>query len=147
MPTVVDCSPPVEIDLSKRSPGGNFSEINIILIMADLDFNELFPRSWKQDKLSKNYIKGQYSAAELDILRESIVKYGIEHNLSEEELLKLITDTNKTSQPKVWAEIAKALPQRTVLSVYNQVKQKFNPENYGGQWSYEEEELLKNLVL
>lgn len=41
--------------------------------------------------------------------------------------------------PKAWLEIAKALPNRTVQSVYKFVKSKWNPDNYKGHWTQEEE--------
>lgn len=41
--------------------------------------------------------------------------------------------------PKAWLEIAKVLPERTVDSVYKFIKAKFNPDNYQGHWTKEEE--------
>ncbi len=45
-----------------------------------------------------------------------------------------------------WCKIAESLPNRSVQSCHNFCRRKFNPNNYNGKWSKEEEELLLDLV-
>jgi len=42
-----------------------------------------------------------------------------------------------------WPKIAECLPNRTVQSCHNLCRRRFNPENYSGKWTSEEENLLK----
>ena len=46
-----------------------------------------------------------------------------------------------------WPKIAECLPDRSVQSCHNLCKRRFNPDNYGGKWSQEEEQLLLKLVV
>ena len=45
-----------------------------------------------------------------------------------------------------WCKIAEALPDRSVQSCHNFCRRKFNPNNYNGKWTREEEEILLKLV-
>jgi len=46
----------------------------------------------------------------------------------------------------IWTEIAECLPNRSILSIYNAAKRKFNPKNYRGKWSKMETDKLIELV-
>jgi hypothetical protein len=45
-----------------------------------------------------------------------------------------------------WCKIAECLPFRSVQSCHNLCRRRFNPNNYQGKWSEEEEALLIELV-
>jgi hypothetical protein len=70
---------------------------------------------------------------------EEISDYAARNHLSEQELNLLCTSTAKKALPKAWVQIAQVLPERSVLSIHNLVHRRFNPENYAGAWSKEEE--------
>ena len=45
-----------------------------------------------------------------------------------------------------WPKIAECLPDRSVQACHNLCKRRFNPDNYGGRWTQEEEGLLLEYV-
>lgn len=45
-----------------------------------------------------------------------------------------------------WCKIAESLPRRSVQSCHNFCRRKFNPNNYNGKWTKEEEAFLTELV-
>jgi hypothetical protein len=45
-----------------------------------------------------------------------------------------------------WCKIAESLPNRSVQSCHNFCRRKFNPNNYNGKWTEEEEQLLLDCV-
>lgn len=47
---------------------------------------------------------------------------------------------------KAWCKIAESLPSRSVQSIHNFCRRRFNPDNYSGKWSTKEEEALLDLV-
>ena len=47
---------------------------------------------------------------------------------------------------KAWPAIAECLPNRSVQSCHNVCRRKFNPDNYQGKWSQEDEAQLLHLV-
>ena len=86
-------------------------------------------RSWletNEDK--KDYKKGKFNEEELQQIKKSICRYVKEHNLGKEGILNLVSKS--TYEKKIWTEIAECLPNRSILSIYNAAKRKFNPNNY-----------------
>lgn len=70
--------------------------------------------------------------------------------MDEDALISLCTKSKEdlTEELKgAWCKIAESLPKRSVQSCHNFCRRKFNPNNYNGKWSKEEEELLKELVM
>ena len=47
---------------------------------------------------------------------------------------------------KAWCKVSETLPNRSVQSIHNFCKRRFNPENYSGKWTEGEEETLLDLV-
>lgn len=70
----------------------------------------------------------------------------MQNQLSEYELEQLCSASTKTSIPKAWVEIAACLPERSLMSIHNFVHRRFNPDNYKGNWTHEEEQRLLELV-
>ena len=67
--------------------------------------------------------------------------------MGEKGLIDLIH--GKIKNPDIfgaWSVIASCLPKRTVDSCYKLIKRKFNPDNYKGKWTPEEEKKLLELI-
>ena len=66
------------------------------------------------------------------------------------DVLTILCSKSKSDMPGelfgAWPKIAECLPKRTVQSCHNLCRRRFNPENYNGKWTNEEEELLRKLV-
>jgi len=60
-------------------------------------------------------------------------------------LIKLVSQKNEKNSG-AWAKIASVLPNRKVQSCHNVCRRKFNPYNYQGRWSEEDEENLISYV-
>lgn len=63
--------------------------------------------------------------------------------MDEKGIINLIQ--GKIKNPEIfgaWSVIASCLPERTVHSCYNLIKRRFNPDNYKGKWTPEEEKKL-----
>ncbi len=45
-----------------------------------------------------------------------------------------------------WPKISECLPNRTVQSCHNLCRRRFNPDNYSGKWTQDEENILKKLI-
>ncbi|CAD8176441.1 unnamed protein product [Paramecium octaurelia] len=116
------------------------------------DFNDLFPvndlqSSWKKKNEKKAPMKqGKFTEEEIEKVKESLISYALSQNLSEEQFADLFSNSQKTTMPKAWLQIAKVLPERSVDSVYKFIKARFNPDNYQGHWTKEEEQHLLQLI-
>ncbi|CAK79394.1 unnamed protein product (macronuclear) [Paramecium tetraurelia] len=116
------------------------------------DFNDLFPvndlqSSWKKKNEKKAPMKqGKFTEDEIEKVKESLISYALSQNLSEEQFANLFSNSQKTTMPKAWLQIAKVLPERSVDSVYKFIKARFNPDNYQGHWTKEDEQHLLQLV-
>ncbi|CAD8088202.1 unnamed protein product [Paramecium sonneborni] len=116
------------------------------------DFNDLFPvndlqSSWKKKNQQKASLKqGKFTEEEIEKVKESLISYALSQNLTEEQFADLFSNSQKTTMPKAWLHIAKVLPQRSVDSVYKFIKARFNPDNYQGHWTKEEEQHLIQLI-
>ena len=76
----------------------------------------------------------------------SVCKYAVCKQLDENGIIELIK--GKIKIPEIygaWSEISACLPYRSVDSCYKLIKRKFNPDNYKGKWTKEEEQKLLDL--
>jgi len=103
-------------------------------------------RTWNDYKSKTNLKKGQWSAKELNKLRKLICKYAAKHGLTAEQLGELCGDTTPAEFSNVWTQIAKFFPNRSVQAVHNACKRNFNPFNYKGRWTLQEEQQLIEYV-
>ncbi len=74
----------------------------------------------------------------------------VEADLDEDDLIGLCSKPKEELSEELrgaWCKIAESLPKRSVQSCHNFCRRKFNPNNYGGKWSKEEEEFLKTEVM
>lgn len=72
-----------------------------------------------------------------------------ENGWDEDELIALCSKAKEELNGELkgaWCKIAEALPKRSVQSCHNFCRRKFNPNNYNGKWSKEEEEFLLDQV-
>ena len=98
-------------------------------------------RRWNDYK-KKEMQKGAFTENEKEKIIEAVFQYGYDNNLSENELLALITDKQIKSDKTIWPTIAECLQDRSVQSIHNLCKRIFNPYNYKGEWTQDEVDKL-----
>lgn len=79
----------------------------------------------------------------------SICAYVRENNLGINGLIDLCSKSKEELSEEMkgaWCKIAESMPQRSVQSCHNFCRRKFNPNNYNGKWTEDEEMLLVELV-
>jgi Myb-like DNA-binding domain len=79
----------------------------------------------------------------------ALCQHVVENDLGEEGLIDLCSkskDELSSELKGAWCHIAESLPNRSVQSCHNFCRRKFNPNNYHGKWTREEEETLMRLV-
>ena len=79
----------------------------------------------------------------------ALCQYVVQNDLGEEGLISLCSKPKEELGEELkgaWCKIAESLPNRSVQSCHNFCRRKFNPNNYNGKWTREEEELLLHLV-
>jgi hypothetical protein len=107
-------------------------------------------RTWNDHKKRKESLnRGKFHDYEVKILMNAICSYVKEHELGEDGLIGLCTKSKEemTDEMKgAWCKIAESLQNRSVQSCHNFCRRKFNPNNYNGKWTEEEEMLLLELV-
>lgn len=106
-------------------------------------------RVWNDYKDRKDIVKGKFTEQEIKIIVDSLCSYIQDNNFGEDTLVGLIqlSKEQMTEEMKgAWCKISESLPNRSVQSIHNLCKRKFNPNNYQGKWSHEEEEYLKELI-
>lgn len=86
--------------------------------------------------------KGIFTQKEIDTVKETLISYAYEHNLTEGDLLDLITEKQIKGESSAWTTIAECLSERSVQSIHNLCHRLFDPNNYKGEWSVEEEQTL-----
>ena len=108
-------------------------------------------RLWNDSKNRKDKLdRGQFTDSEVKLLMNAVCQYVIDADLNEDSLISLCSKPKEELSEELkgaWCKIAESLPKRSVQSCHNFCRRKFNPNNYNGKWSREEEELLKELVL
>lgn len=110
--------------------------------------NSVRERKWDdfKDQDPSSLKTGLFSAEELALLQKSIVDYSVENDLTEADLSELLSKSCGDKFKKAWVEIAQVLPDRKVQSCMAVCRRKFNPNNYKGKWSQEEEDYLLEFV-
>ena len=101
------------------------------------DFKDVDPSSMRT---------GLFSVDELQKLQKSIVDYAVENDLTDADLNELLSKSCGEKFKKAWVEIAQVLPDRKVQSCMAVCRRKFNPNNYKGKWTQEEEDFLLEFV-
>ncbi|GAA5857677.1 hypothetical protein JCM8547_004326 [Rhodosporidiobolus lusitaniae] len=148
-------------------------------LTASGDFFEVLVTKWLPVKEIKKlaeeqgatYKQGKFSLAEDNLIRSTLSSFASDQGLSHSELVTLMTSkradaTSSSSGPSsstfaagaklaghtandAWELVARALGDRSLLSVYNHVKRLFALEVPGvnsGPWSEEEDERLRRAV-
>ena len=73
----------------------------------------------------------------------------VDNDLDEDDLIALCSKSKEELSEELkgaWCKIAESMPRRSVQSCHNFCRRKFNPNNYNGKWSREEEDLLFELI-
>ncbi|KAF8311818.1 hypothetical protein DL93DRAFT_1360849 [Clavulina sp. PMI_390] len=94
--------------------------------------------------------EGKFSQAESDIVHGAMTKYATEQGLDWDRLKELVNAKRGSKgalEESFWPDIARQLPGRSLLSVYQFVKRKYNPLRSQGPWTIEEDVLLRSAVL
>jgi hypothetical protein len=99
-------------------------------------------RKWDDSK-NRQMLKGQFSPEEEKTITDALCEYVYANKLTKENLIDLITEKQVKGENSIWPKIAECLPNRSVQSIHNFCRRKFNPFNYKGGWSEEE---IKNLI-
>ncbi|CDW77042.1 myb-like dna-binding domain containing protein [Stylonychia lemnae] len=105
-------------------------------------------RTWNDHK-KKNLNKGKFSEEEVKMLMNSICQYVQVNNLGEDDLIKLCSKSKEELGEELkgaWCKISESLQDRSVQSCHNFCRRKFNPNNYNGKWTEDEEAMLIELV-
>ena len=101
-------------------------------------------RYWDDYKGFEKVNKGAFSNKEQLLLNNFIGKYLKENNCDYDELSEILV-RNKKPTDSFWNEIGSILPKRTIYSIYNYIKRKYNNKNNNGKWSDDEISALKEL--
>mmetsp|Transcript_18444 Transcript_18444/g.31553 ORF Transcript_18444/g.31553 Transcript_18444/m.31553 type:complete len:90 (+) Transcript_18444:367-636(+) len=79
----------------------------------------------------------------------SLCSYAQQNRFTDQQLLDLCmapaSELPKDSR-NAWCVIAEALPNRSVQSIHNFCRRRFNANNYSGKWSKAEEAAMLDLV-
>lgn len=107
-------------------------------------------RSWNDSKKKRELLnRGKFSEEEVKILMTALCTFVQQNNLGEEGLVTLCSKSKEDMSEELkgaWCKIAESLQSRSVQSCHNFCRRKFNPNNYNGKWSEEEEQKLSELV-
>lgn len=79
----------------------------------------------------------------------AVCQHVMQNDLGEEGLIALCSKPKEELGDELkgaWCKIAESLPSRSVQSCHNFCRRKFNPNNYHGKWTQEEEDMLLNLI-
>jgi len=112
-------------------------------------------RTWNDYKKKGDSLKkGNFTEEEIKTLMKALCNYVKQKEVSSEDdalnTLTILCSRSKHELPQelkgAWPVIAESLQHRSVQSCHNLCRRKFNPSNYQGSWSKEEEEILQGLV-
>eukprot|EP00347_Sterkiella_histriomuscorum_P009025 403342815 len=104
-------------------------------------------RTWNDHK-KRNLNKGKFEESEVKILMNAICSYVKQNDLGEEGLIDLCSKSKEELSAELkgaWCKIAESMQNRSVQSCHNFCRRKFNPNNYNGKWTEDEELMLIQL--
>ncbi|OLY81316.1 Cyclin-D-binding Myb-like transcription factor 1 [Smittium mucronatum] len=91
------------------------------------------------------YHKGRFTAEENLKINQAIIKVCTEKSWKREALLQFLFQKNPNDQDEysgVWKQICESIPNRPVQAMYHHIKRLFNPKNYQGNWTPEQDSQL-----
>lgn len=103
-----------------------------------------YERNWN-DRSNEKIKKGRFSPREEGVIIDSLCAFAVRKGLDRGDLMRIIAESLENKKGGVWPQIAAQLPHRSVQAVQNFCKRKFNPHNYKGLWTPEEENELRGL--
>jgi hypothetical protein len=86
-------------------------------------------RKWNEKGEEKHFTTGKFSDEETKLIQKAICEYCREKGVGVEGLTKLVSDARREYM-RAWNTIAECLPDRSVQSIHNFCRRKFNPKNY-----------------
>ncbi|KDE03483.1 hypothetical protein MVLG_06045 [Microbotryum lychnidis-dioicae p1A1 Lamole] len=101
------------------------------------------------------YNSGRFTRTEEEQIRQAVETYRSAHGLTEAEMTIIITTPRNKKQTDVnirellegheefWPEIAASVDRRSLVSIYNHVKRKYNPLARAGPWTEEQDVALR----
>ena len=94
-------------------------------------------------------IQGSFKLQEIKLIMNAICSYAKVSGIGKEGILEMCSKPAKELSPdhkKGWCKISESLSNRTVQSIHNFCRRRFNPDNYSGKWTEDEETALLDLV-
>jgi len=113
--------------------------------MSVLEDNPLFDENENENDFLK---KGKFSKTEDEILKQSLEDYlkEVHPEMEIDEAFDIFLNSTQRVQRGAWLKIAAPLPHRAVKAVVDHARIRFNPRNYKGTWTTEEQTKLFELV-
>lgn len=107
--------------------------------------NKNMPRVW-DDVHKTGLVSGRFTKNEEQALNAALEDYRIRKELHIDEFYSWLTKPKSAHKEGFWPKIAEVLPHRSVRSVKNFCQRRFNPNNYKGKWTREQEMELREYV-
>ncbi|OMJ18765.1 DNA-binding protein reb1 [Smittium culicis] len=112
--------------------------------------NEKWLSSNRLKRLRKQYgityLKGRFTPQENEKINIAISNVCSQKNWERETLLQFLFQKNPNDQDEysgVWKQICGSIPNRPVQAIYHHIKRIFNPNNYQGNWTPDQDKQLK----
>ena len=103
----------------------------------------MYERKWNDHKDNKDrLVQGKFVVEEIKSIMNSLCQWALENHFVDKELINMCSlpaSELKDDVKRGWCKIAEALPNRSVQSIHNFCRRRFNPDNYSGKWTQEEE--------
>lgn len=94
-------------------------------------------------------VQGKFTVAEIKKIMDEICTYAHENHLAGSDIVELCQLPAKElpdDTRKAWCVIAECLPNRSVQSIHNFCRRRFNVDNYQGKWDEDEQDALVSLT-
>ncbi|PVV04446.1 hypothetical protein BB560_001055 [Smittium megazygosporum] len=141
IPKTQSSPPPSSFDLTPpQSP---------TLINPNFSVNEKWLSSNNLKKLRQTkgveYLKGRFTRIENEKINAAISEVCRSKGWSRKTMEQFLFQKNPNDQEEysgVWKQICKSIPNRPLQAIYHHIKRSFNPKNYQGSWTKEQDKKL-----
>jgi len=111
--------------------------------------HNLNERKWTDNKANKaNMIQGKFTPDEIKCLLHAFCEYARLSGIGPNGVVEMCSKPSKEisdDSKKAWCKVAECLPTRSVQSIHNFCRRRFNPDNYSGKWTSQEQQSLLDL--
>lgn len=118
----------------------------------EIKINEHYfnPKRFSELRASGVHIKiGKITVKEKSIVEEKVKEFLVDNGFTWDDLASFLIHYKRTEEhkklSKLFLYVAKFLPGRYANTVNQYIKRRYNPLNYNGKWTKEEDDLLVNL--